>query len=486
MVKKSFLFAVFLLFVTLGGLVFVENLRFGVAQTGCQVSGEINFDTKWVANKGPYNLTGTVTVNKGATLTIEAGTTVNTFNHYIQVNGTLKAQGNNVAHVVFISANQHIYPFYSSYPSASIYFSENSFGSIIENAILNSTLITSKSSITLKNNTFNFVYINLVKSFLIDNVITGSVTVEGSSVVTNNTIIAGQDYYTVGILSNYGSPIISHNVIQSMPFNNIAWGIYFGGTENAVISDNVFSGSFGYCVVVGEVSYGANLIERNLMTNNLDNLANGGDGGGVGRGIGIEIIGANITSSVLTIRNNTISGNSVGINIHASTLDDVNTIIQPTILGNNIFDNSRNSLFLGLPLNPPYGRSLKAGGDVNATYNWWGTTDIQAINQTIYDFKNKSDIGTVNFIPFLTSPNLQATPNTYVPTTPIPTQSQSPEPILTPSPSIPEFPTWIILLTVLIASMMVFAATRKIPYSKSVGQNQRTNQFSSSQDSKIS
>ncbi len=64
MVKKSFLFAVFLLFVTLGGLVFVENLRFGVAQTGSQVSGEINFDTKWVANKSPYNLTGTVTVNK--------------------------------------------------------------------------------------------------------------------------------------------------------------------------------------------------------------------------------------------------------------------------------------------------------------------------------------------------------------------------------------------------------------------------------------
>jgi hypothetical protein len=466
LVKKSFLFAVFLLFVTLYGLVSVENLRFGVAQTGTQVSGEINSDTKWVAIKSPYNLTGTVTVNKGVTLTIEAGTTVNTFNHYIQVNGTLKAQGNNVDHVIFISANQHIYPFYSSYPSASIYFSENSSGSIIENALLKSTLITSKSSITLKNNTFNFVYINLVNSSLIDNVITGSVTIEGSSVVTNNTIIGGQDYYSVGVLSNYGSPIISHNVIKSMPFNSIAWGIYFGGTENAMISDNIFSGSFEYCVVVGEVSYGANLIERNLMTNNLSNLPNGEDSVGVGIGIGIEIIGANITGSTLIIWNNTITGNSVGINIHAPTLDDVNTIIQPTILGNNIFNNSRNSLFLGLPLNPPDGRSLKAGGDVNASSNWWGTTDIQAINQTIYDFKNKTDLGTVNFIPFLTSPNPQATPNTFVPTTPIPTQSQSPEPILTPSPSMPFSTKTMSLIIVGVVAVIVALVVLLLVYGK--------------------
>jgi hypothetical protein len=64
--------------------------------------------------------------------------------------------------------------------------------------------------------------------------------------------------------------------------------------------------------------------------------------------------------------------------------------------------------------------------NVNATYNWWGTTDQQAINQTIYDSKDNFNLGTVDFVPFLTIPNPEAP--TYTPT---PTQSPSPFPTST-------------------------------------------------------
>ena len=69
-----------------------------------------------------------------------------------------------------------------------------------------------------------------------------------------------------------------------------------------------------------------------------------------------------------------------------------------------------------------------------------GTTDQQAINQTIYDFKDDFTVGTVNFVPFLTAQNSEAipNPNASIPTsTPISTQSPSQSPTTT-STSVPK------------------------------------------------
>ena len=46
--------------------------------------------------------------------------------------------------------------------------------------------------------------------------------------------------------------------------------------------------------------------------------------------------------------------------------------------------------------------SITAAADnVDATNNWWGITDTQTINQTIYDSKIDTHLGTVTFVPFL-------------------------------------------------------------------------------------
>ena len=68
---------------------------------------------------------------------------------------------------------------------------------------------------------------------------------------------------------------------------------------------------------------------------------------------------------------------------------------------------------------------------VNAAYNWWGTTDTQAISQKIYDNKNDFHLGTVTFEPFLTAPNPEAPDVSYVPT-PTPSPTDSPAPTSTP------------------------------------------------------
>lgn len=110
-----------------------------------------------------------------------------------------------------------------------------------------------------------------------------------------------------------------------------------------------------------------------------------------------------------SISNNTISQNTIGVYLDGDAR-------YLTIKNNNIQDNSKYSIH------------LSSVQDLNATYNWWGTTDVQAINQTIYDFKNDFNLGKVNFVPFLTESNPQAPAIPTSTTTPPPTGSPTPTP----------------------------------------------------------
>ncbi|MBI5385529.1 MAG: lamin tail domain-containing protein [Verrucomicrobia bacterium] len=80
----------------------VEIWRDGVA--GTITSGIIASDTAWSAANGPYNVTGNVTVNNGATLTIQAGTTVffgSGVNLTVANGGRLRAEGTETALIRF-------------------------------------------------------------------------------------------------------------------------------------------------------------------------------------------------------------------------------------------------------------------------------------------------------------------------------------------------------------------------------------------------
>jgi hypothetical protein len=71
-----------------------------------------------------------------------------------------------------------------------------------------------------------------------------------------------------------------------------------------------------------------------------------------------------------------------------------------------------------------------------------GITDTQAINRTIFDFKNDFHLGNVTFIPFLTVLNSKA------PTIPLSmtesSNSATPYPTSSGVPKIPEFPLFIL------------------------------------------
>lgn len=380
-VNKKLLLSAFLIVMMFVGLALADTVRFGNAQSSTSFSGIISSDTTWTKANSPYNFTGPVAVNSGVTLTIGPGVTVNLGKFYLQVNGTLNAQGSATDKVIFISGDRHVYP------ADNIYLLKSNAECTIANAILTNTSIQGAidTSVEINNCVFEGVAgFNVWGSSKIsNNYIMGEAFARGSSVISNNTILNGIDVsgsYTIS-----GNNITNHEGI---------WVMDVGGT--GTVSDNIISGG----TTAGINLAGPSTIERNLIINNQ--------------------LGISIRSNVnFTIRNNTIANNYIGIRDPSPS---------QTIIYNNIQNNT-------------YNVNLGSHLDVNAPYNWWGTADPQAINQTIYDSKNDLNLGKVNFIPFLTEPNPAAMP------------SESPE--------IPEFPSWIILPLFIIATMMLIAYGKK-------------------------
>ena len=118
---------------------------------------------------------------------------------------------------------------------------------------------------------------------------------------------------------------------------------------------------------------------------------------------------------------------------------DTTVNLSMTIAYNNIENCSQNSIYLE-----------NAAKNIDATNNWWGTTDVQAINFTIRDSKYEFDIGTVYFVPFLSEPNPETMPT-----------SNPPDQPTTQNYKIPEFPSIVILPLFLTATFVALIVRKR-------------------------
>jgi hypothetical protein len=138
---------------------------------------------------------------------------------------------------------------------------------------------------------------------------------------------------------------------------------------------------------------------------------------------------------------NTISNNVYGI-LAGPLLCAYNNIQNNAYYG-FVLDSSNFVQQASLPA------SIRVTYEVNATNNWWGTTDASAVNQTIYDFKNDAILGEVFFMPFLTAPNSAAPARGYTPTAgaTVSAATLATPNVASPAPTraVPEIQTWIIL-----------------------------------------
>lgn len=398
MLKKLFL-NVFATALLLSAPFLVASTVYG----NTNVTSSINSDTTWTTLGSPYTLTQPISINDHVTLTIEPGVTINMNGYGIQVNGVLVAKG---------TSDEKI-----NFKHGDILIGVDASGSIIENSILNSTNLSINCTATINSN----YIVGEAKADCFEAIIVGG----GTPTISNNTIFAADNQRSIHIVAGSpkitsnavmgliisdekegapvlfhntieggvlfqqgGTPVVSNNLITGFKYVNfngnidalvntesnedISGGIIFIGDysnalHDAVVTDNIVTGCLtGVSILEG----GTATVERNLITNNSRE--------------GLYL------GSTSIVTGNTISNNDKGISIsNAGT---------KTITNNNILNNGQWNIYAYC-------------GNIVATNNWWGTTDIQAINNTIYDNKFDPNLAAISINPILTAPNPAAYPS---------------------------------------------------------------------------
>jgi hypothetical protein len=430
--------AAFVISILFSALAYTEH--FTTVQAAIDVTGIINSDTVWTKANSPYDLTSSITVASGVTLTIESGTVVQLSEYHLQVNGTLIARGTSNDPISFtggkpistggwkITTEDNANSIVFSPPSTN-WSQQTQWGCIIENAVIGNLVINGGSP-KISNSFLENIDIWGGNPEIVNNTVVGGIGIyAGSALIANNTV-SQQYHYFLGydgaivaqrydrnnniiIITRNAIPFVSGNVIIGN-ISQVAQGIGFE-TENTTITNNTIYGFYGrgigfyegtgnamiYGNTIYDCSYGIGINETGLLYGDHNaviiiqqNL------------IRNTTLGIDSTLSV-TVENNTIENNAVGIATSAPLL-----VIYNNIEGNN------QSVY------------LTASNDLNATNNWWGTTDTQAISHSIHDFDDDSTLGKVTFVPFLTEPNPAVTPTPTPTITPYQKPQQTEQEIL--------------------------------------------------------
>jgi hypothetical protein len=361
------------------------TIPWGVAQTSTNVSGTINQDTTWTKEGSPYELTGNITINSGTSLIIEAGTTVNLRTYTIQVFGTLTAKGSSTNNIHFNGFNDpNSYQIIFNQSSTSWNEVTNT-GCIIEDSVINvASILIGDASPKINHNTFGGANTR-------DRVGTVIYVNRGSAIISNNTITPSFKYCAIEIMG--GSPNVCNNYITN-PYA-VYSGIIIDGNNNARVYGNSIVGSETNRFAIGiRATEGSPTIERNKLENN---------------GVGLEI--NSDTQINVVVRNNTITKNEKGINFGNNFASSSIIKFNNIELGDSTWAGPRlvnlDNGFSGVSYT------------INAADNWWGTSDADAIRQTIdsaltYLGKDNSVASIpATVIPILTAPNPQALPEGY-------------------------------------------------------------------------
>ncbi len=449
---------------------FASAVCFKTAKTSTSVTGIIDFDTTWTKADSPYTLTGNVLVTVGVTLSIESGVTVNFNGYYIMVNGTLRAQGSSADQINLKSGKIE----FTAYSNG--WNEQTGSGCIIENTISENMEIYSSTSLKLNQNSMQKASIKGNLTVITNNEINGEVTVGNSSVISNNIIKGGVAGTSTKIVNNEITGKETTRDQWGRPTGQ-SWAIYVSGSS--VIENNKI---VGYSTSEGGINIGSGYayVSGNIVTNSQTGVRATGDATVEGNLLIDNHFGVVIDSSDVTVRNNTINNTEAGIlaprggsviieknliTVQCGYSIDI-TSLNATILNNTLGYNSSAAIKLNncqsttINYNNIEGYNyygIRQGGnsnnDIDATYNWWGTTDTAEIDQNILDYYDDYNLGEVNYTPFLTEPNPNALPTNSptLPTSPTPTPANSPSPTpeQTPTPTPPsQEPTQIEFTTV--------------------------------------
>jgi hypothetical protein len=498
----------------------LSPLGFVDANSGNQFDGVLTSETMWFPSQYPVKLYGDLTVPAGVTLTILPGVKVDLGQYRLIVNGVLKSNGTSESPVVITSSIDKNSIYWANAPLPEcVTLKSGSVGSAIKHTIITEPVFF-YDSVEATNSSFQALGLYSGSSRLYGNEINGLYVYNGSAVITcnkitdilvrdgtpeivNNTINwRGSSGFWEGRCMTVwgGQPMIANNTItgramigdydgaygvHSSPVflgNTFLDGIDLEGANQATVANNFFRPSENPAILcqIGNASisnnsiFGTNKSQTGIEVQNIITYSSFVDPetkilkyfGVVEANESFFITGNYISNCQIAISaghgnaiisNNTISGNSIGINVNPSyystalnydtRADNTTLSIQENIISNNSvgvqYDNTPvyasffsdvkelanwisdgkivayqsvviiryNDIYDNTEYNFRQYRgnyTLANSVEVTATNNWWGTTDYNAISQSIYDKTDDPALGAVTFTPFNTSPSNSA------------------------------------------------------------------------------
>lgn len=369
----------------------------------------INEDVLWSTGGSPYTISEDVEVLEGATLTIEPGVRVEvSADRSLLIRGQLVARGTAAKQIVFTHAP-----------------------SVPENGHWGSVVFEDSSVDALVNDIDTFVEGSIIEHCLFEH---GSraLHLRGASPYISRSVF--RDNWYSDVMNQQGGAAIyleeeSSPIIRDCEFlMNAVEGFCYGGAiyvdwSNPVIQDNLFSGNSAVYggALTSDGSAGpivGNIFENNevttkggaislissasaLLNNEITGNRSRRDGGGVHVCVDCK------PHSVPFFMDNTITGNTSEVEGAAG----VGAAFLRVFSHNNVFGNVGQEQ----PFDFGWFHELEweypawiAHGSISR--NWWGTTEITAINEAIRDGADERDYGTVAIEPILEEESLEPTP----------------------------------------------------------------------------
>lgn len=322
----------------------------------------------WTEIDNPYNVTASLLIPSGQTLTIQEGVKIYfKKNLAIKVKGNLVIKGSGSKKVIFSSVDES---------SGKWYGIDVESGANVE--IRHCSIEYASTAIKVARG---------VKKVVIDNcVITeGGIETESKSDITtceikggisikngDNNLIKGNIITDGGITMDYNS---DNNVIEE---NSIGAGKNRNGIYTGYDRTDYWNAPSRYSYSQG----------NKIMGNTIANSSRGIHiSGGSSNIVSYNVIGNTTNAGIYlgggTVTHNSITGNQ-GYGIHVDGAVKINN--------NEIYGNSKFDLY------------NEGSSELDASNNWWGTTDESEIATKIFDYFQDAKKGIVNFKPFLKEP----------------------------------------------------------------------------------
>jgi hypothetical protein len=390
------------------------GLTMTYSSMGTAVSGHITSNTTWALPNSPYVVDGDVVVETNVFLNIEPRVTVKfASGTNLVIDGALVAEGN-ATHMTIFTSNATL-PQMGDW--GGIRFRDTSiddsctinwavveyadFGIATESSsptITNSRIQHNNNGVTMRAaalQMFNDTFTNNTQGVFVDGPSLDTVHFEiHNSLFENNTVgIEGRNSIASTVIAVFNTQFSRNGVgiegqgmghilnIENSTFLGNQYGVRGGetmfhyGYTNAKLS--TFTNND-----VAIIDDGLQLLGCNVSENNQGISAY--EGAWISKSIVVNNNGTGINANGVTVLYSTIRGNQQnGIMPHTSS----------TVHFSNLYDNG--------PYDVYYSGSY--GTDVNATSNWWGTTNTTEISQHIYDYYDDYNVGKVFYEPFLDS-----------------------------------------------------------------------------------